>query len=297
LGVIKTRRGALLIALVANAAFLVVELIGGFAFGSLALLADAAHMVSDVFVLSLAYIAMRLALRPPTNRHTYGFGRAEVLAALANGVLLIVAAVVVTIEAILRLRTPQSIDGGAVVVVGCLGLVVNLGSALVLARHTHDNLNMRGALFHMLADALGSMAVIIAGIGAAVFGAERLDPIASLFISVLVFVGGWRLVRDSARVLLEAVPSGLDPSEVRAALAAEPGVEAVHHVHLWTTGSEAAALSAHVVLGGALSLHDAQLRAGELKHMLADRFGIEHTTLEVECHECVEDDVHANRAH
>jgi cobalt-zinc-cadmium efflux system protein len=297
LDVIKTRRSALLIVLVANAAFLVVELIGGVAFGSLALLADAAHMVSDVFVLSLAYVAMRLALRPPTDRHTYGFGRAEVLAALANGVLLLVAAVAVTIEAILRLRTPESLNGGAVIVVGCVGLIVNVGSALVLARHSHNNLNMRGAFFHMLADALGSIAVIIAGVGAAVFGANRLDPIASLAISVLVFVGGWRLVRDSARVLLEAVPNGLDPAEVRAALAAEPGVDAVHHVHLWTTGSEQAALSAHVVLGGALSLHDAQLRAGELKHMLAARFGIEHTTLEVECHECVEDDAHVPHAH
>jgi cobalt-zinc-cadmium efflux system protein len=297
LGVIKTRRGALLIALVANAAFLVVELIGGFAFGSLALFADAAHMVSDVFVLGLAYIAMRLALRPATDRHTYGFGRAEVLAALANGVLLLVAAVVVTIEAITRLRTPQSIDGGAVVVVGCLGLIVNVGSAFVLGRHAHGNLNMRGAFLHMLADALGSVAVIIAGVGAAVFGADRLDPIASLFISVLVVAAGWPLVRDSARVLLEAVPNGLDPAQVRAALAAEPGVDAVHHVHLWTTGSEQAALSAHVVLGGALSLHEAQLRAGELKQMLAARFGIEHTTLEVECHECAEDDLHSHPTH
>ena len=126
------------------------------------------------------------------------------------------------------------------------------------------------------------------------FDAERLDPIASLVIAALVLVAGWRLVREATSVLLDAVPSGLDASAVRAALCAEPGVDAVHHLHLWTTGSEHATLSAHIVLGGTLTLHDAQVRAGELKQMLASRFGIEHTTLEVECHACVDDEAHAH---
>jgi cobalt-zinc-cadmium efflux system protein len=279
---------------VANAAFLAVELAGGFAFGSLALLADAAHMVSDVTALALAYVAVRIALRPPTERHTYGFGRTEVLAALANGVLLIVSAIAVSIEAVIRLQSPHAIDATAVIIVGCLGLVVNLGSAMVVSRHGHHSLNMRGAFWHLLADAAGSVAVIIAGLGAALFGAERLDPIASLVIAVLVLVAGWRLVRDATVVLLDAVPSGLDASVVRAALCGEPGVDAVHHLHLWTTGSEHATLSAHVVLGGELTLHDAQVRARELKQVLAARFGIEHATLEVECHACVDDEAHAH---
>jgi cobalt-zinc-cadmium efflux system protein len=279
---------------VANAVFLAVEIAGGFAFGSLALLADAAHMVSDVTALALAYVAVRIALRPPTDRHTYGFGRTEVLAALANGVLLIVSAIAVSIEAVIRLQSPHAIDATAVIIVGCLGLVVNLGSAMVVSRYGHHSLNMRGAFWHLVADAAGSVAVIIAGLGAALFGAERLDPIASLVIAALVLVAGWRLVRDATLVLLDAVPSGLDASVVRAALCREPGVDAVHHLHLWTTGSEHATLSAHVVLGGELTLHDAQVRARQLKEVLAARFGIEHATLEVECHACVDDEAHAH---
>jgi cobalt-zinc-cadmium efflux system protein len=198
----------------------------------------------------------------------------------------------VVVEAVRRLSNPPSITAGGVIIVGGLGLIVNLGSALVVARHAHGNLNMRGALWHLLADGLGSVAVIIAGIGAALFDADRLDPIASIVIAVLVVLASWQLLRDATSVLLEAVPGNLDVAAVRDALAAEPGVEAVHHLHLWTAGSEQAALSAHVVLSGPLSLHDAQIRAGTLKEMLAARFGIEHATVEVECHACLDDDAH-----
>lgn len=288
------RQRALLIALLANAAFLAVEVVGGFAFGSLALLADAIHMVSDVVALGMAFWAARLALRPPTERHTFGFGRTEVLVALANGVLLFAGAIVVVIEAVRRLGSPQDVTAAGVVVVGCLGLVVNLGSAYAVSRQAHGNLNMRGALFHLLADAFGSMAVIVAGVGIAVFGADWLDPVASMAIAVLVVVGALRLLRDALRVLLEAVPADLDVAIVKDELAAQPGVEAVHHVHVWTTGSEHAALSAHVVLTGPLSLHDAQIRSDELKQMLDARFGIQHATLEVECHTCVDDEHEAH---
>jgi cobalt-zinc-cadmium efflux system protein len=256
----------------ANAAFLAVEVVGGFAFGSLALLADAVHMVSDVIGLAIAYAALQLARRPPTERHTYGFGRTEVLVA-------------------------HALDAGGVVVVGGVGLLVNIASAAVVARHAHGSLSLRGALWHLLADALGSVAVIVAGVGVALFGTDRLDPIASMAIAVLVIVGAWKLLRDSTRVLLESVPAGLDAVAVTDALCAEPGVEAVHHLHLWTSGSEHAALSAHVVLGETPSLHDAQLRAEELKRMLVDRFGILHATLEVECHECADDATHSHLHH
>jgi len=269
-----------------------VELVGGFVFGSLALLADGAHMVSDVIALAMAYTALRIAQRPPTDRHTFGLGRAEVLVAEANGLLLFAGAVAVVVEAIRRLGSPQAIDAAAVMIVGGLGIVVNVGSAAVVHRHAHGNVNMRGAVFHLAADALGSIAVVVAGLGAAIFGADRLDPIASLVISVLVVVGAVRLLRDATRVLLEAAPADLEASAVSAALCAEPGVEAVHHLHLWTTGSERPALSAHVVLGSALNLHEAQLRAADLKHILTERFGIDHATLEVECHACVEDEMH-----
>jgi cobalt-zinc-cadmium efflux system protein len=261
-------------------------------FSSLALFADGVHMVADVVALAMAFAAAQVALRPATDRHTFGFGRTEVLVAEANGVLLLAGAIAVIVAAVQRLGSPADVDAVGVIVVGGLGLAVNVGSAAVVSRHAHGNLNMRGALWHLVADALGSVAVVIAGIGIWLFGADWLDPIASIAIAVLVIVGAWRLLRDATRVLLEAVPDDLDGNAVRDAIEDEAGVEAVHHLHLWTTGSEHAALSAHLVMSGPLSLHDAQLRAGEIKQMLASRFGIEHTTLEVECHACVDDEAH-----
>ena len=283
----------MLIALAANAVFLVVEILGGYLFDSLALFADAAHMTSDVLALTLALIALILAQRLPTERHTYGFERTEVLAAQANGVLLLVGAIAIVVEAVRRLEHPQSIDAAGVLVIGVAGLLVNLGSALVVARAARGNINLRAVLWHLVFDALGSLAVIVAAVGTLVFGAERLDSIASIAIAVLVVGAAWRLLRDSTRVLLEAVPTDVEVAAVRAALADQPGVEAVHHLHVWTVGAEHAALSAHVVLTGPLSLHEAQERAIALKHVLAERFGIEHATLEVECHACTDDEVHA----
>ena len=272
---------------------MVVEIVGGYVFRSLALLADGAHMTSDVLALTLALIALILAQRPPTERHTFGFERSEVLAAQANGVLLAVGSIAIVVEAVRRLQHPQPIDAAGVLIVGGLGLLVNVGSAFVVARAAHGNLNLRAALWHLVFDALGSLAVVIAAIGTMLFGTQRLDSIASIAIAVLVVGGAWRLLRDSTRVLLEAVPAGVDVGAVRAALAEEPGVEAVHHLHVWTVGAEHAALSAHVVLTGPLSLHEAQERSVALKQVLAERFGIEHATLEVECHACIDDEVHA----
>jgi len=269
-----------------------VEVVGGFAFGSLALLADAAHMATDVVVLVVAYAALRITQRPPTERHTFGFARTEVLVAQGNGLLLFAGAIVVVVEAIRRLGSPHEVSAGGVVVVGAIGLIVNIVSAGALFRHAHGNMNLRGAFWHLFTDALGSLGVVVAGVGVALFGADWLDPTASIVISVLVIAAAWQLLRDAGRVLLEGVPADLDVATVRDALSEEAGVEAVHHLHVWTTGSEQAALSAHVVLGGPLSLHDAQLRAGELKRMLATKFGIEHATLEVECHACLDDEAH-----
>lgn len=256
------------------------------------MLADAAHIATDVVALAVAYAALRITQRPPTERHTFGFGRTEVLVAQGNGFLLFAGAIVVIVEAISRFGSSHEVSAGGVLVVGSIGLVVNVASAVALYRHAHDNINMRGAFWHLFSDALGSVGVIVAGAGVALFSAEWLDPAVSIAISVLVIAGAWQLLRDSGRVLLEAVPKNLDVAAVRDALAAETGVEAVHHLHLWTTGSEQAALSAHVVLGGPISLHDAQLRAGELKRMLSSEFGIEHSTLEVECHACLDDEAH-----
>jgi cobalt-zinc-cadmium efflux system protein len=288
------RANALTFALVLNAGFLVVELVGGFVFGSLALLADAAHMVSDVVALAIALIAQRVMTRPATERHTYGFVRAEVLGAQVNGVLLLASAIAIAIEAVNRLMHPHALDAGPVLVVGIAGLVVNLASAFVLGRFAAGSLNVRAATWHLAADALGSVAVIVAALGVMVADVTWLDPVASLVIAALVVVGAWQVLRGSVRVLLEAAPPGIDVGAVRSALAHEADVEAVHHVHVWSLASETPALSAHVVLAGETwTLHDAQERAEALKDMLAARFGIAHATLEVECHECERAPEHA----
>jgi cobalt-zinc-cadmium efflux system protein len=290
----EQRAKALTFALVANALFLVVELVGGIVFGSLALLADGAHMVSDVVALGIALFAQLLITRPATASHTYGFGRAEVLAAQANGVLLLASAIAIVVEALRRFGDPHQLDAGAVLVVGVAGLVVNLVSAIVVGRYAAGSLNLRAAMWHLGADALGSVAVIVAAVGALVADIEWLDPAASLFIAGLIVLGGWQVLRGSVRVLLEAAPEGIDVVSVRAAIADEPDVEAVHHVHVWSLASETPALSAHVVLAGdEWTLHDAQGRVDTLKAMLAERYGIVHATLEVECHECESTPEHA----
>ena len=259
-------------ALVANAAFLAVEVVGGFAFGSLALLADAAHMATDVVVLAVAYAALRITQRPPTERHTFGFARTEVLVAQAQRL------------AAVRGRGRRHRRGDPPVRIArrrqrgrrvrssvSIGLIVNVVSAAALFRHAHDNINMRGAFWHLFSDALGSVGVIVAGVGVALFGAEWLDPDLDRDLAPRDRRGAWQLLRDAGRCCWKRCPRTSTSRAVRDALASGAGVEAVHHLHLWTTGSEQAAFSAHVVLGGPLSLHDAQLRAGELKHMLADR--------------------------
>jgi cobalt-zinc-cadmium efflux system protein len=224
--------------------------------------------------------------RPATIRHSFGLKRAEVLGAQVNGLILVAVSLWIIVEAIGRIGAPADVKGGGVIVVASLGLLVNLGSAAVLFRARGHSLNMKGAFLHMASDAAGSVAAIIAGIAVLVWGAEWVDPAASILVAVLVLWSCWGLLRDTTNVLLEGTPRGIDPDQVRTALAAADQVEAVHHVHLWSLASEEPALSAHVVLAGEVTLHEAQERGAELKAMLDERFGIDHATLELECHAC-----------
>jgi cobalt-zinc-cadmium efflux system protein len=288
-------RRALLIALVANAAFLVAEIAGGLAFNSLALLADAAHMASDVVGLLIALTALSLVGRPATNRHSFGLKRAEVLGAQVNGLLLVAISGWIIFEAFGRIGATTHIKGGGVVIVASLGLIVNLVSALVLFRARGGSLNMHGAFLHMAGDAAGSVAAIIAGVAVLAWNAAWVDPAASIFVSLLVLWSCWGLLRDTTNVLLEGTPRGIDPDAVRAALDADEAVEAVHHVHLWSLASDEPALSAHIVLTGEVTLHQAQERGDELKAMLAHRFGIGHSTLELECHACDDPEAFAHQ--
>ncbi len=281
-----TRRRVLRWALAANALFMVAEFVGGVVFGSLALLADAVHMLSDVAGLGIALLAQHLIERPASVRHTFGLQRAEVLGAQANGVLLLASAGWILFEAVQRIGDPPDVVGPGLLIVATLGLLVNVVSAVMLARASGRSLNMRGAYTHMLADAAGSGGAVVAGLAVTFLGADWVDAAASIGIGLLVISTAWGLLRDTTHVLLEGAPDDLDPADVEGWLQAEPGVASVHHLHLWHLTSESTALSAHVVLEDQPTLHQAQARGDRLKEALAERFSILHATLELECHEC-----------
>lgn len=268
-----------------NAALMVAEIIGGAVFGSLALLADAAHMVSDVTGLVIVLVAQRLMSRGPSPRHSYGLQRAEVLAAQANAALLLAAAAWVAVEAIHRIGSPPDIEAGGMLVIAGVGLVVNLGSVLILARSRGDSLNMRAAYLHMSADAAGSVGVIIAGV-AALGSVFWVDPAVSLLLGLLILYSGGRLLLQATHVLMEGTPRHLEPSEVTSAIAEVSGVTAVHHLHMWHLASDTVALSAHIVAAGDVSLQEAQELASRIRVTVQDRFGIVHTTLELENDPC-----------
>lgn len=280
------RTRALWLALGANAAFLVVEVVAAGVFGSLALMADAAHMGSDVAALAIAIVAQRLVERPATARHSYGLQRADVLAAQLNGFGLVAVTGWIFYEAWDRFRDPVEVVGGGLLAVALAGLAVNLVSAWLLGRARGRSLNMHGAFAHMVADAVSSVGAVVAGVAVLLWGAAWADAAVSVLIGVLVLWSAWALLRDTTQVLLEGTPRGLDAEAVEAALAAQDDVERVHHLHLWNLASDTPALSGHVVLRGGMTLHDAQERADQLKAMLAERFGIDHATLELECHPC-----------
>jgi cobalt-zinc-cadmium efflux system protein len=283
-------RKALWITLILNGGYMVAEIAGGIAFSSLALLADAAHLAADVVGLGIALIAQALVARPASDRHSFGLRRAEALGAQANALLLGATTVWILVEAVRRLSSPEAVDGVGLLVVATGGLVVNVVGVLVIRGAGVHDLNMRGALVHMGADALGSLGAMFAGVAVIAFGADRVDPAVSILIALLVLWAAWGLLRDTTHVLLEGTPRGLDTAEVAAALESGPGVAAVHHLHVWELASDMPALSAHVVLTDEPTLHEAQARGEALKELLAERFGIRHATLELECHECEESD-------
>ena len=280
------RSRVLWIVLVANGGFLFAEVVGGVVFNSLALLADSAHMLSDVFALAIALAAQRLMLRPASARHTFGFQRAEVLGAQINGLTLVAAAAWIFFEAARRIGEPPEVEAGGMLVVAFLGLLVNAGSALLIGRARGRSLNMRGVYLHMLVDAAGSVGAIAAGLAVAFWGAAWADPVISVVIGLLVLWSALRLLKETTHVLLEGAPRGMDVGEVERALLTDSSVDSIHDLHLWNLASDVPAMSAHVVMTSEASLHNAQIEGARLKKVLHDRFGIDHSTLELECHEC-----------
>jgi cobalt-zinc-cadmium efflux system protein len=270
---------ALAAALVLVASFLGVEVAAGLLADSLALLADAGHMLADTGTLALALFAAWVARRPATPSRSFGYRRAEIIAALVNGLALVAVAVWIFVEAARRLGDPGEPLGGWMLGVGALGLAVNVAAAAILVRRGSESLNVRAALRHVLADLAGSLGVVGAGAAILVTGWAYADPVVSVVIGALVLASSWTILRESTHVLLEATPRGLDAEEVGRALAAHPGVREVHDLHVWTITSGFPALSAHVLVDAGADCH--ALRA-ELERTLRERFELEHTTLQVE---------------
>ena len=259
--------------------FTVVEVVAGFFTGSLAVLADAGHMLSDTFAIGLALVALTLAARPSTPRRSFGFQRAEILAAFVNGLTLVLVSGWIVWEAVQRLRNPPEILGGWMLVVALAGLAVNAISAVILLRSERESLNIEAALRHVVADLLGSAVVLIAAVVILLTGWTVVDPIVSLAIACLIVASAWGVLRDSTAILMEETPSGIDADAVARAIVSVPGVTNVHDLHVWRITSGFDALSAHVLVGRGEDCHG--LRR-EIERELASRFDITHTTLQVD---------------
>lgn len=267
------------IALGINAAMLLAEVVGGVLTGSLAVLADAGHVLSDVGAIGLALFAASLASRPAGGRMTFGYQRSEILAALVNGLLLVAVALAIAYAAIGRLGDPPEIDAGGVLVLGLLGLAGNVAATFVLVRGERTDVNLEGVLRHSAADALGSIGVIVAGAFVLAGGSSVADPIVSLAISLLILISSWRLITEPLGVLMEAAPSGVDVDAAGAAICEEEGVRSVHDLHIWTVTSGFGALAAHVVVSPQC---DRDLVRRRIELLLHERFDIDHTTLQME---------------
>lgn len=267
------------VALGINGAMLVAEAVGGVLTGSLAVLADAGHLLSDVGSIGLALFAAALAARPAAGRMTFGYQRSEILAALVNGLLLVVVSIAIAYAAIGRLGDPPEIDGLGVLGLGLLGLLGNIAATVVLARGERADVNLEGVLRHSAADALGSLGVVIAGAFVLAGGSSVVDPIVSLAIAALILIFSWRLISEPVGVLMEAAPAGVDVDAAGAAICQEEGVRSVHDLHIWTVTSGFGALAAHVVVSAEC---DRDLVRRRIELLLHERFEIDHTTLQME---------------
>ncbi len=284
----------LILSLALTSLVLVAEVVGGIWTGSLALLSDAAHVFMDIFALGLSYLALRLSNLPPNDRHSYGYHRLEVLAALVNGVSLAVISLWIWGEAIDRFQHPTDIRSVEMLIIAAIGLVVNLLVAFVLGGHTHthapgeehhddeavpqrQDLNLRAAYLHVLGDAVSSVGVILAGILVSLTGWKWVDPVISVLIGGLILVSAYRVTRSSLHILIEGTPEGLSVDAVSSAMRQVPGVQEVHDLHVWSICSGNIALSAHVVPAG-----DGSDPLSGLQEVLRRQFGIHHTTIQVD---------------
>lgn len=272
-------RRALAIVFVLTSAFIVAEIVGGLITGSLALLADAGHMLSDALSLGISLFAIWLAGRPATPNRSFGYKRAEILAVLFNGITLVAISAWIFVEAYRRFSEPSEVLGGWMLAVAVLGLLVNIAGVMILSRSGGESLNVQGALRHVLADVFGSVGAILAALVILATGWRYADPVISVLIGLLVLGSSWRLLRDSTNILLEGTPPGIDGARVGNSMAGLQGVKEVHDLHIWTITSGFPALSAHVLVGYD---EDCHARRRDLEELLAHEYGIKHTTLQVD---------------
>lgn len=269
----------ILFVFVLTAGYAVLQAVGGWLSGSLALIADSGHMVSDAAALLLALVAYRVARRAPSSRHTYGFHRVRVLAALANGATLLLLVAWIVWEAVQRINMPDEVLAGPMLAVAVVGLLVNLVGAWILWSGNRSDQNLKGALLHVVGDLLGSVGAIAAALGIMATGWTVLDPILSVFVALLVVRSAWGLVSSSIRVLLQAVPQGLDAREVEQALAALPEIGTAGHFHAWTLADESSVATVHVTPADGV---DPLILPPHVAAWLAERFAIDHVTVQVD---------------
>jgi cobalt-zinc-cadmium efflux system protein len=271
-------RGRLFLALLLSLLYMVAEVVGGLVTGSLALLADAAHMLSDSAALGLGLFAAWIARRPADSRKTYGYYRTEILAALVNGATLVAISMFIFMEAFERWREPRPVEGGTMMAIAAGGLLVNLAMLWILSKGRDESLNVRGAWLHVLTDTLGSVQAIAAGFLIWTWGWNWADPLASVLIGLLVIYSSWGLLKEVVSVLMEGAPAHIDVDEIRDAICGLAGVISVHDLHVWTITSGLESLSAHVVVGS----RPAAEVLTEIRLMLRKRFGIAHQTIQIE---------------
>ncbi len=283
-------RRRLAVTLAITGTYMVAELVGGFVSGSLALLADAGHMLIDAAALALAWLAFRVARRPSDWKRTYGFHRFQVLAAYSNGLTLFFIALAIAYEAFHRLRVPGEVLGGPMLAVAVAGLAVNIAAFLVLHGADRDSLNVRGAMLHVLGDLLGSAAAIVAALVILWTGWTPIDPLLSVLVVLLILRSAWFLVRESGHILLEAAPRGLDVQAMRNDLvAAIPGIADVHHVHAWSLTEGQPMVTLHARVAETADASEAARLAAAIKSHLRARYAITHATVEIECEQCADD--------
>ncbi len=278
-------RKDLLVALSITLLMMVVEVMGGLISNSLALLSDAGHMLTDNLALLLSFFAMKFASMPATERRTFGFYRLEILAALINGIILVLISLFIIYQAYLRVINPQRVEGVLMLVVAVIGLVANIIGAAVLMKHSHTNLNIRGAYLHIVGDALSSVGVVIGGIIILYTGWYLIDPILSILISLVIIYGAWSLVKESVSILLESVPGHIDIDTVASEIGKISGVREAYHIHVWSITSGVYAMSAHILIDDQLVSGSKDL-IDSIRSLLADKFKILHSTIQLECERC-----------